>query len=288
MLDVAAALRRVSTLLTPLTDTPSLDAQVLLAHLLKKPRPWLLAYPETVLTSDQEELLDQSLNRLQSGEPLPYLLGHQEFYGLDFNLSPAVLIPRSETELLVEQALDWLQKHPSYRLAADIGTGSGCIAISLAVYIPNLRVIASDLSFASLQVARLNARMYNVEQRLSFVQSDLITPYEKFNLIAANLPYIPSAILSSLPVSHHEPLMALNGGTDGLLLIRRLLQQSHKRLAPGGLLLIEIESSHGSTALFLARETFPHAQISLLPDLAGLDRLLRIEVGFGAGYENPK
>lgn len=263
--------------LAPLTDTPSLDAQVLLAHLLDVPRAWLLAHPEATLTHEQEAALQTSLARLLIGEPLPYLIGHWEFYGLAFAVSPATLIPRPETELLVEQAVTWLRQRPERRLAADVGTGCGCIAVTLAVHLPNLRVIASDLSLAALQVARANARKHTVEKQISFVQGDLIAAFDKFDLIAANLPYIPSAELKSLAVVRGEPRLALDGGPDGLGLIRRLLSQAPDRLAAGGLLLLEIEASQGATALALAQSAFPQAQVHLLADLAGRDRLIRLE-----------
>jgi release factor glutamine methyltransferase len=208
---------------------------------------------------------------------LPYLLGHWEFYGLDFMVSPSALIPRPETELLVEQALAWLRQRPQRRLVADVGTGCGCIAVTLATHLPGLRVIASDLSFAALKLARANSRKLVVEQRISFIQCDLLAPFNKFDLIAANLPYIPSSELELLPVARREPRLALDGGPDGLETIRRLLQQALTRLAAGGLLLLEIEASQGSAALALAQAAFPYAQIQLLSDLAGQDRLIRLE-----------
>ena len=158
--------------LEPYSDTASLDAQVLLAHLLEKPRAWVLAHPEALLTSAQEQSLTQAVERLQNGEPLPYVLGEWEFFGLSFQVTPAVLIPRPETELLVEQALKALQARPhllstaSQQLClADIGTGSGCIAISLAVHLPGIQILATDLSNAALQVARLNALRHQVSDR---------------------------------------------------------------------------------------------------------------------------
>jgi release factor glutamine methyltransferase len=276
-LTIKAARKHLTAQLAPLTDTPSLDAQVLLAHHLSAPRSWLLAHPEATLTPDQEGALQTSLARLLDGELLPYLLGHWEFYGLDFMVSPSALIPRPETELLVEQALAWLRQRPQRRLVADVGTGCGCIAVTLATHLPGLRVIASDLSSAALELARANSRKLVVEQRISFVRCDLLAPFDKFDLIAANLPYIPSAELESLPVARREPRLALDGGPDGLETIHRLLHQTLTRLAAGGLLLLEIEGSQGSAALALAQAAFPHTQVQLLADLAGQDRLIRLE-----------
>jgi release factor glutamine methyltransferase len=272
--------------LEPYSDTASLDAQVLLAHLLEKPRAWVLAHPEVQLSSDQEQSLTQALERLQNGEPLPYVLGDWEFFGLSFQVNPAVLIPRPETELLVEQALKALQARPlllstaSQQLClADIGTGSGCIAISLAYHLPEIQILATDISNAALKVARLNACRHQVSDRTLFLQADLldaIAPIPTFHLICANLPYIPSAALANLPVFKREPSLALDGGPDGLKWIDRLLHAARSRLAPGGLLLLEIEASQGQSASALARRVFPAASIRLMPDLAGRDRLVSL------------
>jgi len=250
---------------------------VLLAHVLERPRTWVLAHPEVILSPDQERHLEVCLTRLEQGEPLPYVLEHWEFYGLDFLVNPAVLIPRPETELLVEQALDWLRATPGRRLAADVGTGSGCIAVSLAVHLPDLRVIASDISREALETARLNATRQAVSGRLICVQSHLIPPTSRpFDLICANLPYIPTEELKGLKVARWEPWLALDGGLDGLNHIRPLIDIASRSLARGGLLLLEIESSQGAVACTLAKAAFPDAEIGVLPDLAGNDRLVRV------------
>ena len=261
------------------SDQPGLDAQLLLAHALQKPRAWLLAHPEEPLTPEQQSQLDALLERYRAGEALPYLLGHWEFFGRDFIVSPAVLIPRPETELLVEQALQWLEHHAGRRVL-DVGTGSGCIAISLACARPDLQVIASDLSLAALQVAQRNAHRHPAQSRLAFVQADLLSAFtSEFDLVCANLPYIPSATLAGLDVARREPRLALDGGADGLQAIRTLLQQLPGRLAPAALALLEIEANQGPAALSLAQALFPQAAVAVLPDLAARPRLLRIETG---------
>ena len=156
-------------------ETALLEAQVLLAHLLGRSRTWILAHPETRLTRAQDKALQHSLARLHAGVPLPYVLGRWEFFGLEFKLSPHVLIPRPETELLVEKAIAWLQTHPEQRLALEIGTGSGCIAIAIARHIPDVHIIASDISFEALLLARENARSHRVAERIAFLGADLFS-----------------------------------------------------------------------------------------------------------------
>lgn len=277
-LSVNTYLQSTSRRLAPVSDTPALDAQVLLARILRRPRTWVLAHPEGQLSQQEAQDLEASTGRLEGGEPLPYVLGHWEFYGLDFVVNPAVLIPRPETEHLVEKALSWLGTHSGPRLALDVGTGSGCIALTLAVYDPALRVIAADVSSAALQVAQVNARRLEVERRVALVQADLIPAVDRrFDLILANLPYIPLATLRALPVARWEPSLALDGGPDGLDIVRRLLQSAPGYLAVGGLLLLEIEASQGEVVATLAQAAFPLAKVGILPDLAGHDRLVVIE-----------
>lgn len=264
--------------LAGVSETAGLDAQVLLSHVLGKRRSWALAHPEAALTRQQVDELNEKLDRLAQGEPLPYVLGEWEFYGLNLHLTPAVLIPRPETEMLVEQALEWLQANPERRRAADVGAGSGCIAIALAQRICDLHLLASDLSADALQVASQNARRYKLDRRIHFVQADLLPGVRRpFDLICANLPYIPTGTLQTLTVARWEPSLALDGGPDGLRLIERLLDQIPARLAPGGLILLEIEAGQGQAVETLLRARFPTSEIGILPDLAGRDRLARIQ-----------
>ena len=270
--------------LRPVSETASLDAQLLLAHVLGANRSWVLAHPEATLTEEQQFALEAGARRLEAGEPLPYLLGQWEFYGLDFIVTPAVLIPRPETELLVEQALGWLHSRYSAETigacrAADIGCGSGCVAIALAKNFPGLAVTAADLSPEALAVARRNVARHGLDGQVTLAQADLLPEAPPiFDLICANLPYIPTARLAELPVARWEPHLALDGGPDGLELIRRLLGQATGRLVRPGLLLLEIESSQGKAAGQLARDIFPAASVEVLVDTAGLDRLLIVRV----------
>ena len=260
------------------SDTPGLDAQVVLARLLEKPRSWVMAHPDAHLTGNRSIALDGLVTRLESGKPLPYVLGRWEFFGLEFEVTPDVLIPRPETELMVERAIAWLQMHPDCRHAVDIGTGSGCIGIALAANIPDLRVAATDISPQALEVARRNAVKNGVEEQMEFLCRDLFSADGEHNLIIANLPYIPTSTLQRLPIYGREPTVALDGGADGLDLIRRLLVEAPDRLVPGGLLLMEIEASEGPAVLSLACDVFAEAEIHLHKDLSGHERLLEVQV----------
>lgn len=266
------------TQLQPISDTAALDAQVLLARLLQRDRAWVLAHPEAKISPAQQKQLTEQLNRLQNGAPLPYVLGEWEFYALSFEVTPAVLIPRPETELLVDTALAWLRAHPTRTRVADIGTGSGCIAVALAHQHPSLHVLAADISENALLVAARNATRHHVETRIQFGYGDLLENVPApLDMICANLPYLPSPTLPTLDVSTREPTLALDGGADGLRLIDRLLAQSVEKLTSGGIILLEVDASHGETAPALARERFPKAHIEMKRDLAGKPRLVTIE-----------
>ncbi|HUH96987.1 MAG TPA: peptide chain release factor N(5)-glutamine methyltransferase [Anaerolineales bacterium] len=283
-------LEAVTRRLSPLSDTPQSDAEVLVAHVLNQPRTWLLAHDDSAVDPRQAELLAGLLGCLERGAPLPYVIGRWEFFGLDFEITPEVLIPRPETELLVERAIAWLRSSDKHRLVADIGTGSGCIAVSIAIHVPSCHILATDISRAALQVARRNARRHQVEHQIEFIECDILpapsaalpqragSDARAFDLICANLPYIPRRKLQGLPVYGREPTVALDGGTDGLDLFRRLLAAAPRQLAPGGRMLLEIEATRGPAASSLAYAAFDEAEIHLFQDLAGQDRLLEIQL----------
>jgi release factor glutamine methyltransferase len=287
---IQSALDLVAYRLWSHSDTPELDAQVLLANVLRKPRSWLLAHPETLQNQEIAAALEAQVQRLEHGEPLPYVLGEWEFFNLAFEVMPDVLIPRPETELLVEHAIAWLRKRNNKMKVLDVGTGCGCIAIALAVNLPEIRVIATDISPAALAVARRNAEKLHVADRITFLEADLIPDSlspaslspdpllpDSFSLIAANLPYIPTDALHGLPIFGREPTLALDGGANGLALIRRLLAKALEALAPSGMILLEIEASQGSAAVVLAGEFFPQAAVKIHQDLSGIDRLIEIQ-----------
>lgn len=270
------------------SDWPELDAQVILAHTLGCPRIWLLAHLETPLTLPQIDQTKKAVSQYQAGEPLPYIIGHWEFFGLDFDITKDVLIPRPETELLVEKAITWLQAsskiHPERsRRVADIGTGSGVIAVTLAMHLPDARILATDISYAALKVAKHNAKKFHVHHKIDFLQCDILPEHidplsteGHFDLICANLPYIPTKTLHKLPIYGREPTLALDGGVDGLDLYRRLLKHAPDWLAPNGKILLEIEAAQGVKAFSLAYDSFSNMSIQLHQDFAGHDRIMEI------------
>ena len=280
---ISSLLSDLITRLTPLSDTPALDASVLIAHVIHKPRTWVMAHPELALTTEQQKQLEDSLAHLERGESFPYVLGHWEFFGLEFDVTPDVLIPRPETELLVEKAIAWLQTFPKRRTVVDVGTGSGAIAVSIAVNVPDVNVLATDISLKALRVAKQNAAKHVVSKRLQFIECDLLPAkslianrQSQIDLLCANLPYIPTRTLYSLAIFGKEPSVALDGGPDGLDLYRRLFSLAPDWLATNGKMLLEIESTQGAKVMEMAHDTFGQAEIELHKDLAGQDRLLEI------------
>ncbi len=271
MSNVGQVLREAAAYLGQASDAPRLEAEVLLAHVTGIPRASLLAHPEQALSLSHHTAYRSLLHSRASGYPLPYLTGRIEFYGLEFAVTPDVLIPRPETETLVDLAC---QLRP--RVALDVGTGSGCVAVALAVHLPEARVYAVDLSVRALRVAAANARRHGVERRVHPVCGDLVSPFAgPVDLVLSNPPYVAEEEWLALPVSvRHEPRLALNGGTDGLNVIRRLVAAAPRVLRPGGTLLVEIGAAQGEAAAALARSS--GAQVRVHRDLAGRDRVLEV------------
>lgn len=274
--------------------TPALDAEILLAHTLAQARTWLYMYPQAVIEPEQRAAFNGLLQRRARREPVAYLVGAKEFFGLEFEVNRHVLIPRPETELLVETALqilvdDWQKTGDSRQPQldqskihiADVGAGSGCIAIALATRLPGARFLAIDASAEALALARRNARRHNVADRVTFLRGDLLRPLGRpVDLIVSNPPYVSRSELQAVApeVGQYEPRLALDGGEDGLALIRPLLRQAKEKLKPGGALLVEIGSTQGPAVVQTVRNYFPSAGVSIKQDLAGLDRLLVVRV----------
>ncbi|MCD4803631.1 MAG: peptide chain release factor N(5)-glutamine methyltransferase [Anaerolineales bacterium] len=263
----------------PHSTSPYLDALVLLSHISAQPKSRVLANPSPNLTPEQQTELSLALNQVKGGIPLPYILGAWEFYQLSFHLTADVLIPRPETEGLIEKALKWLQDHPGRRTCLDLGTGSGCIAVTLAAKIPDLKLLATDRSYPATLVARKNAQNHKIDERINFLTCDLLTGFRTtVDLLIANLPYIPTEKLKSLRVYNTEPRLALDGGADGLASIRDVLEKAPGIMNPGGLILLEIDESKGDEAQKLTQSIFPRAEIKLEKDLSGMDRYLSIHI----------
>src|SRR2546421_4331104 len=277
----------MSTLAQVDQPAPRLDAQVLLGYVLNVDRARLYAYPEGLLTPQQEEQFHLLLERRKRGEPVAYLVDHKEFFGLDFLVDKRVLIPRPETELLVEVALNSIRAMldaGQTPLVADIGTGSGAIPSALAVQEPRLPYLyATDISAEALEVARLNCQRHSVEQRVRLLHADLLSPLpEPVDVLTANLPYVGTEEMALLTpdVRDYEPHVALYSGTHGLDLLQRFFtaaQQSGK-LKEHALLLLEIGYQQREPLKRLLSKLWPQAAVTFAKDYAGWDRLLKIEV----------
>jgi release factor glutamine methyltransferase len=261
-------------------DEPRLAAEVVLAHALEVSRTQLLTRADESLTPDQLIRAQRDLDRLAQGEPLAYVVGHREFYDIDLLTDARALIPRPETECLIEHALKALADHPA-PLIADVGTGCGAIAVTLAKHLPRARVIATDLSADALVLAQENAQRIGVADRIEFRAGSLLEPItESLDLLAANLPYIDDKDWPYLAktIRGHEPKMAFIGGPDGLDLVRGLLRAAPRVTHLDSLVLLEIGAYQGDSVTEIARQHFPRAYLEIEQDYAGLDRLVVIEV----------
>jgi len=263
--------------LTQASVTPDLDARILLEHVLQVNHSFLIAHPEENMTDAQTQQYRLLIHRAKHKEPIPYLTGEAAFYGLDFQVSPAVLIPRPETEQLVDHALSWAKMQERLQIV-DVGTGSGCIAVSLAMNLSRASISAVDVSAEALVVARKNGSRY-VPDRIRFYEGNLLEPILfQVDLIVANLPYIASHewTLVDDGVKWYEPAVALEGGSEGLDFIGEMLQQSTSRLRPGGAVFMEIGWQQGQAVEQLARLHFPAADVALIADYAGHDRIVSV------------
>lgn len=260
------------------SESPRLDAEILLAHARGCPRIQLYTNYDEPLTDAQRATMRDLVKRRASAEPVAYLVGHREFFGLDFRVTKDVLIPRPDTETLVVDAIESLKEQTAPRVL-DVGTGSGCIAISLAVNCPNAEITAIDMSEVAIGVSKENADKHNVASRIRWLQGDLFAPLaaEQFNLIASNPPYIASTEIEELSadVRLHEPRVALDGGVDGLDVIRRLIAEAPQRLTSGGKLLVEISSEQADAVTQLLTENGNYDEIVVLKDLAKQARVVR-------------
>jgi len=255
-------------------EEPRLEAEVLLARVLGKDRVYLYANYDAPVNQDERDHFREYIKRRINGEPVAYITGYKEFMSLEFRVTPAVLIPRPETELLVETALSLVQEKTGTRIC-DVGTGSGAIAVSLAFYLPGSEIYAVDLSTKALEVARENAAWHGV--KVNFFEGDLMTPLkdeEQFDIIVANLPYIPEIEYRELDpgVKNNEPVSALVAPGDGLDNYRRLLPQAYDMLKPGGYILLEIACNQSERAFKIVHN---FTEFEVIKDLGGRDRLIK-------------
>lgn len=284
MITIAQALHDAARRLAPVSESATNDARLLLSAAAGIDRAALTAFPERPLSDDHAAHYAAWIERAAAGEPIPYILGHWPFYDREFIVSPAVLIPRPETELLLQAALDALPADTVVH-AADIGTGSGALAVTFAALRPLASVMAVDISEDALAIARANAAQHGVLSRVAFAHGDLLMPVigaieagaPRRDLVMANLPYIPSEDLRELAVTRHEPRLALDGGADGLDLVRRLLVDLPRVVRPGGRALLEIEARQGEAVRLLASRMTGVSRVEVMQDYAGLDRIVRIE-----------
>ena len=291
-MNVRTALREaIVRLESESVPSAALAAEVLLLHVLQRDRTWIYAHPEAPLSGDQWQRYFALVARRAAGTPVQYLTGTQEFWGLEFEVTPDVLIPRPETEHVVEVALARMSALKSETLRiADIGTGSGCLAVALATELPQAWIVATDISSAALDVARRNAARHSVAARVEFLECNLLDVFSrgndsaagasdfsadlKFELIVSNPPYVALADAASLPreVRDHEPGVALFAGESGLDFYAPLIAQAEKLLARGGLLVLELGyNAADHVAALLSSEAWREAAIA--NDLAGIARV---------------
>lgn len=279
---VREALRRAARLLEATgSEEANLEAELLLGHALGLDRIHLYQRLSDELTPEQEGACQALLDRRLAHEPIAYIIGRKEFYGIELEVTPAAIIPRPETELLVELALEFVASRPGRgATVVDVGVGCGAIAIALAANLPpEAQIQAIDISPEALSLARRNADRLGLTTRIRFLQGDLLEPLPgPVDCIVADLPYVPTADWERLPpeIREHEPRSGLDGGPDGLRLIERLLRQAPGYLRPDGALFVEIGDGQARAVREMAAQAFPHARIQTRKDLAGLDRALTV------------
>lgn len=260
-------------------DDADIEAEVLLRHALGLDRSRLYASLRDDIDDARRREFDALLSRRLAHEPTAYITGHKEFYGLELETTPDALIPRPETELLVDEALR-LAPLDEPCVVVDVGTGCGAIAVALAAHLPRAVIYAIDASPAALALAERNAERLSLAGRIRFLLGDLLDPLpEPADLVVANLPYVKTSDWQALPpeIRDHEPRSALDAGPTGTEVIEKLLAEAPRHLRPGGRLLVEIGWDEGDRLRQIARECFPGARVEIKQDLASLDRLLVVE-----------
>ena len=267
-------------------DIPDADieAQVLLRNTLGIDRATFHASPNRELSHEDAEAFHGTLERRIEGEPLSYITGHREFYGLDFVVTPDVLVPRQETEFLVEAVLEYARsrgRDGGDLTIADIGTGSGAVAVALGRHLPNAVVYATDVSRGALRVADENVQRHGLAGRIHLRHGDLFKALDgPVDVVVSNPPYLSDDEVAELPPDvQHEPTLALAAGTDGMDVLRRLIMGAREYVKPGGMLAFEIDPRRFEASTDLARRTFPGSKVAVVKDHAGLDRVVTVGLG---------
>ena len=255
-------------------DDASIEGEILLRHVLEITRAQLFSNLNGDISAAQLDDFMKLVARRANGEPTAYITGHREFYGLDFIVNRHVLVPRPETELLVDKAIALYRKY-GYSQIADIGTGCGAIAVSLAVNLPLAKIYATDISHVALNIARQNCVKHGVAERITLLEGDLLKPLpEPVDLIIANLPYVRTAEIPSKGPLSFEPELALNGGKRGLDKIRLLCRQAEKKLNEKASLLLEIGQGQAEEVISILHNIFPLASVDIEKDLSGISRVV--------------
>jgi release factor glutamine methyltransferase len=267
-------------------ENPRLEAELLLAHVLGLGREGLYVRFQEQVTEEEKEHLRRFMDRRVSGEPLQYILGRQEFWSIDLRVDPRVLIPRPETEILVSESLSIVSRFPEATpKILEIGTGSGAVAVALARELRSVFLVATDISFGALQVARENAAAADVSDRIHFIRGDLFDPFHSlegegpFDLIVSNPPYIRSSEIESLEkgVRDYEPTSALEAGEDGLDCLREIVLQTPHYLSKGGWLLLEVGRGQGPEVSDLIKNQGRFLEPGLVKDLSGIERVAKAQ-----------
>lgn len=287
MITIHKALQEANNKLANKASTPLLDAQVILCHILKVDRLYLIVNKERILTKEEAYEYNKMIEKRLCGLPVQYITGTQEFMGLDFLVEEVVLIPRPDTEILIEKVLDSINKEDEYSIV-DIGTGSGAITVSLAKYIENSYVYSIDISEKALDIAIKNAEKHGVSSKIRFLNGSLFDPLKdigiegKIDILVSNPPYIPRGDIENLQieVSKFEPRIALDGGEDGLDFYKVIIDKAPEYLRSGGLIALEVGHDQAKSVMELMKENNNYVDIEITKDLAGIERVVSAKIQF--------